>query len=121
MSFRTTLFKALAAADTIHCNGHRVVSKMLDASPDALLKPYVDLANGATRYIEDMEILIDDEGRAYSTSMEDDAEALVWGFQVIRPLAAADVSTIEPPPLHVEEVVGRLKKIERKGRREGPG
>jgi hypothetical protein len=121
MSFRTTLFKALQAADTIYCNGHRVVSKMLDASPDALLRPYVDLANGATRYIEDTEIQVDDEGRAYSTAIEANSEPLVWGFQVIRPLAASDVSTIEAPPLHVGEVVGRLKKIERQGRREGPG
>ena len=97
---------------------------MLDASPDAAAQTCdVDLANGAdSGHRGHGEILIDDEGRAYSTSMEDDAEALVWGFQVIRPLAAADASTIEPPPLNVEEVVGRaLKKIVREGRREGPG
>lgn len=59
MSFKTTLFKALEVAATVHCNGHQVVSKMLDQTPEALLKPYVDLDNGATLYIHDAEILID--------------------------------------------------------------
>ncbi|VTU41802.1 hypothetical protein [Variovorax sp. RA8] len=88
MSFRTTLFKALEAAGTTHCNGHRVVSKMLDHTPEALLKPYVDLDDGATLYIHDAEIVIDDEGLAYSTASEADTEPLVWSFQVVRPLAA---------------------------------
>ncbi|WP_143694892.1 hypothetical protein [Variovorax sp. JS1663] len=120
MSFKTTLFQALQAADTTHCNGHRVVSKMLDQRPEALLKPYVDLDNGATLYIQDVEIVIDDEGRAYGTSTKAEAEPLVWGFQVVRPLAACDVPIIEPPPLNVAEVVGRLKKIERDGPRSAP-
>lgn len=111
MSFRTTLFKALEAAGTTHCNGHRVVSKMLDHTPEALLKPYVDLDDGATLYIHDAEIVIDDEGRAYSTASEADTEPLVWSFQVVRPLAAHDVPTIERPPLNVAAVVGRLKAM----------
>jgi hypothetical protein len=119
MSFRTTLFEALVAADTTHCNGHRVVSKMLDPSPDALLKPYVDLANGATLYIQNIGIVVDDEGRAYGTAMGIEAEPLVWSFQVVRPLGAADVPTIEAPQLKVEEVVDRLKKIAREGRGRG--
>lgn len=111
MSFKTTLFQALAIADTIQCNGHRVVSKMLDQRPEALLKPYVDLDDGATLYIQDAEIVVDDEGRAYGTASEADTEPLVWSFQVVRPLAASDVSTIERPPLNVVEVVGRLKAM----------
>ncbi|KWT97692.1 MULTISPECIES: hypothetical protein [unclassified Variovorax] len=111
MSFKTTLFKALEAAATVHCNGHQVVSKMLDQTPEALLKPYVDLDDGATLYIHDAEILIDDEGRAYSTASEADTEPLVWSFQVVRPIAASDVSTVERPPLKVAEVVGRLKAV----------
>jgi hypothetical protein len=66
-----------------------------------------------------VEILIDDEGRAYALAGEGEAELLVWVFQVVRPLGAADVPTNQAPPLKVEEVVGRLKKIEREGRREG--
>lgn len=111
MSFKTTLFKALEAAATVHCNGHQVVSKMLDQTPEALLKPYVDLDNGATLYIHNAEIVIDDEGRAYSTVSEAVTEPLVWSFQVVRPLAAHDVPTIERPPLNVAEVVGRIKAM----------
>jgi hypothetical protein len=118
MSFKTTLFQALEAADNTVCNGQRVVSKMLNTGPEVLLKPYVDLADGATQYIQDVEILVDEEGRAYAPAREGETEPLVWGFQVVRPLSAADVPTIEPPPLKVEEVVGRLKKIGREGRRE---
>ena len=66
-----------------------------------------------------MDILVDDEGRAYGTATETETEPLVWSFQVVRPLGAADVPTIEPRPLNVEEVVGRLKKIERGGRGAG--
>ncbi|MBT2304642.1 hypothetical protein J7E70_29925 [Variovorax paradoxus] len=119
MSFKTTLFKALEAADNTLCNGLPVVGKMLDTGPEVLLKPYVDLANGSTQYIQDVEILVDDDGRAYAPAREGETEPLVWGFQVLRPLRAVDVPTIEPTPLKVEEVVGRLKKIEREGKRGG--
>lgn len=90
---------------------------MLDTGPKVLLKPYVDLANGATQYIRDEEILVDDTGGAYTPGMEGEGEPLVWSFQVVRPMRAADVPTIEAPPLKVEEVVDRLVKIERAGRR----
>lgn len=116
MSFKTTLFQALEAADCIVCNGQRVTSKMLDTGPQVLLMPYVDLANGATQYLHDEEILIDDAGRAYTHASEA-GEPLVWSFQVVRPMKAADVPTIDAPPLKVEEVVDRLMKIEREGRR----
>ncbi|WP_162590005.1 hypothetical protein [Variovorax sp. RA8] len=69
------------------------------------------LDNGATLYIHDAEIVIDDEGRAYSTASESDTEPLVWSFHVVRPLAAHDVPAIERPPLNVAEVVGRLKAM----------
>jgi hypothetical protein len=121
MSFRTTLFQALEAADHTVCNGQRVICKMLATGPEVLLQPYVDLADGATQYIHDAEILVDEDGRAYAPAREGETEPLVWGFQVMRPLRAADVPTIELPPPKVEEVVGRLKKIEREGRREGAG
>lgn len=117
MSFKTTLFQALEAADGTVCNGHRVISKMLDTGPEVLLKPYVDLTNGATQYIHDEEILVDDTGRAYTHAREGEGEPLVWSFQVVRPLRAADVRTIEAPLLKLEDVVDRLKKIEREGRR----
>ena len=117
MSFKTTLFKALEAAENVVCNGQRVVSKMLATGPEVLLKPYVDLANGSTQYVQDVEILVDDDGRAYAPAQEGETEPQVWSFQVVRPLSAADVPTIELPPLRVEEVVGRLQKIERKERR----
>jgi hypothetical protein len=117
MNFRTTLFQALQAADIIMCNGQRVVSKMLDRGPEVLLEPYVDLADGSTRYIQDVEITLDAEGRAYTTAQGGDSEPLVWGFQVVRPLRAADVPTIELPRLKLEEVVGRLRKIGGQGRR----
>lgn len=119
MSFKTTLFQALEAADSTVCNGQRVTSKMLDTGPEVLLKPYVDLANGATQYIHDEEIVVDDAGRAYTHAMEGEGEPLVWSFRVVRPMRAADVHTIEAPPLKVEEVVDRLMKIERDGRRGG--
>jgi hypothetical protein len=111
MSFKTTLFKALEVAATAQCNGHQVVSKMLDQTPEALLKLNVDLDRGATLYIHDAEIIIDDEGRAYGTASDADTEPLVWSFQVVHPLSAHDVLTIERPPLNVAEVVGRLKAI----------
>src|SRR3546814_151870 len=63
MSFRTTLFQALVAADHTVCNGQRVISKMLDTGPEVLLQPYVDLADGATQYIHNAEILVDEDGR----------------------------------------------------------
>ena len=119
MSFKTTLFHALEAADTTLCNGQRVVSKMLDTRSEALLRPYVDLANGATLYIEDMEILVDDEGRAYGPASEGQAQPLVWGFHVFGPLSASDVPAIERPPLKIAEVVGRLMTIQRERKREG--
>lgn len=56
-----------------------------------------------------MEIVIDDEGRAYGTASASDTEPLVWTFEVIRALTARDVPTIERRPLNVAEVVGRLK------------
>jgi hypothetical protein len=87
------------------------MSKMLDQRPEALLKPYVDLDNGATLYIQDAEIVLDDEGRAYGTASQADPEPLVWSFQVVRPLTECDVPTIERPPLNVAEVVGRLKAM----------
>ncbi|CAN7770938.1 hypothetical protein LJR290_007516 [Variovorax sp. LjRoot290] len=118
MSFKTTLFRALEAADTSFCNGQRVVSKLLDASPEALLKPYVDLDDDTTLEIQEMVILVDDEGRAYGSPAEGNTEALVWTFRVVRPLSAADVPTIELPTLKVGEVVGRLRRIERDGKRE---
>lgn len=105
------MFKALQAADIIVCNGQRVVSKMLDIGPDVLLEPYVDLADGSTQYLQDVEIMVDGEGRAYTPAQGGETEPLVWSFQVVRPLRAADVPTIELPPLKVEEVVGRLRKI----------
>jgi hypothetical protein len=111
MSFRTTLFQALQAADIIVCNGQRVVSKLLDSGPEALLEPYVDLADGSTQYIQDVEIMVDGEGRAYTPARGSETEPLVWGFQVVRPLRPADVPTIELPRLKLEEVVGRLRKI----------
>ncbi|WP_162587658.1 hypothetical protein [Variovorax sp. RA8] len=119
MSFRTTLFQALQAADIIVCNGHRVVSKLLDSGPEVLLEPYVDLADGSTQYIQDVEITVDSEGRAYTPAQGGKTEPLVWGFQVVRPLRAADVPTIELPPLKLAEVVGRLRKIGHGRRREG--
>ena len=117
MSFRTTLFQALQAADIIVCNGQRVVSKMLDSGPEVLLEPYVDLADGSTQYIHDVEIMVDGEGRAYTPARGSETEPLVWSFQVVRPLRAADVPTIELPRLKLEEVVGRLRKIGGPGRR----
>ncbi|VTU44345.1 hypothetical protein [Variovorax sp. RA8] len=120
MSFKTTLFKALAAADSTVCNGQRVTSKMLDNGPEVLLRPYVDLANGATQYIQDQEMLVDDTGRAYTHAMDGEGEPIVWSFQVVRPMRAADVHTIDAPPLKVEEVVDRLMKIEREGSAAGP-
>jgi hypothetical protein len=117
MSFRTTLFQALVAADHTVCNGQRVISKTLDTGPEVLLQPYVDLADGATQYIHNAEILVDEDGRAYAPASEGETEPLVWGFQVMRPLTAADLPTIVAPPLKVEEVVDRLMKIERDGRR----
>ncbi|VTU33028.1 hypothetical protein H6CHR_03919 [Variovorax sp. PBL-H6] len=117
MTFRTTLFQALRAADIIVCNGQRVVSKLLDSGPEMLLEPYVDLADGSTQYIQDVEILVDGEGRAYTPAKGSETEPLVWGFQVVRSLRAADVATIEPPRLKLEEVVGRLRKIGGQGRR----
>ena len=118
MSFRTTLFRALEAAQITHCNGQRVVSKLLDPGPEALLKPYVDLANGATLYIQDMDIVVDEEGRAYGTASTTDTEPLVWSFRVVRPLGPADVQTTEGPQLRVAQVVGRLRTMER-GRARG--
>ena len=118
MSFKTTLFQALLAADFTTCNGQSVVSKFLDTSPEALLKPYVDLANETTIYIQDIEIVVDDDGRAYGTAKDDATEPLVWTFRVIRPLAQSDVTTIPPPALKVTEVLDRLRQIERKGRRD---
>jgi len=64
-----------------------------------------------------MDILVDDEGRAYGTAPE--TEPFVWSLQAIRPLGAADVPTIEAPQLKVEEVVDLLKKIARAGRGRG--
>ena len=113
MSFRTTLVRALEAAQITHCNGQRVVSKLLDPGPEALLKPYVDLAGGATLYIEDMDIMVDEEGRAYGTASASDTEPLVWRFQVVRPLGAADVATLQGPQLKVADVVGRLRRTQR--------
>ena len=120
MSFRTTLFQALQAADSILCNGQRVTSKMLDSGPDVLLKPYVDLADGATLYIHDEEILVDEAGRAYTRTMEGRDEPQVWSFLVVRPMSEADVRTVEAPPLKVHEVVDRLMRIERQRRRRAP-
>jgi hypothetical protein len=113
MSFRTTLFRALEAAQITHCNGQRVVSKLLDPGPEALLKPYVDLADGTTLYIEDIDIVVDGEGRAYGTASAGDTEPLVWRFQVVRPLGAVDVATMEGPQLKVADVVGRLRRTQR--------
>ena len=112
------MFHALQAADVTVCNGQRVVSKLLDSGPDMLLEPYVDLADGSTQYIQDVEIMVDGEGRAYTPPQGSETEPLVWGFQVVRPLRAADVPTIEQPPLKLEEVVGRLRKIGQGRRRE---
>jgi len=117
MSFKTTLFQALEAADSTVCNGQRVTSVMLETGPEVLLTPYVDFANGATKYIQDEEIMIDDTGRAYTHAMGGEGEPLVWRFQVVRPMRAADVPTIEARPLKVDELVDRLMKIEREGRR----
>ncbi|VWX59812.1 conserved hypothetical protein [Burkholderiales bacterium 8X] len=87
MTFTTTLFKALSTADLTQCNGQKVEARMLDESPSALLKPYVDLADRSTVYIEDQEIQVDDEGRAYCRAKADaKSEPLVWIFRVLGPL-----------------------------------
>ena len=117
MSFRTNLFHALEVADFVTCNGQSVISKMLDAGPQALLKPYVDLADGTTFYILDEEVLIE-EGRAYSTAHDGKSQAVVWIFLVVRALEESDVErVVENPTLKVDELVNRLKQIERQQRR----
>ncbi|MBT2322225.1 hypothetical protein J7E62_07640 [Variovorax paradoxus] len=53
----------------------------------------------------------------YTPAMGGEAEPLVWSFQVVRPLGAADFPAFEAPQLKVQEVVDRLKQIAREGRR----
>ena len=84
MSVRTTLFKALEAADSTVCNGQRVTS--MDTGPGVLLRPYVDLPMERRQYIHDQEILVDDTGRAYTHAIDGKGEPLVWSFQVVRPM-----------------------------------
>lgn len=93
MTFKTTLFKALHAADFSHCNGQAVEARSLDDGPGALLRPYVDLADGSTIEIENQEIQVDDQGRAYCRAKRggDDGEPLVWSFRVMSPLRQADL------------------------------
>jgi hypothetical protein len=107
MTFRTTLFRALVAADVALCNGQRVRSKLLDTA--SLLTPYVDLDDGSTVRLRDDEIEIDDDGRAYSRR-EGSPEAIVWHFQCLRPMTASCVETLVPPAPTVEDVVVRAKR-----------
>lgn len=44
-------------------------------SPRSVAPACVDLAGGATLYIQDVEILVDDEGRAYGAAKEGEAAA----------------------------------------------
>lgn len=111
MSFRTKLFEALQVADLISCNGQRVVAKMLQ-SPQGLLHPYVDLADGTTVYLEDAEIQLDDEGLAYGTA-RGGGEALTWRFSIVRALAASDVPVLQMNRPNVHQVIGRLKQLGR--------
>ena len=103
MTFTTTLFKALAAADFTQCNGQTVEARMLDESPSALLKPYVDLADRSTVYIDDQEIQVDEDGRAYCRARKSDSksEPLVWIFRVLSPLK---VSHLPEEPLTVADL-----------------
>lgn len=109
MSFRTTLFQALRAADVVSCNAQPVIAKMLEC-PDGLLQPYVDLADRSTIYLDDSEIQIDGEGLAYAVS-KNGKEPMVWRFSALKPLQASDVAVIQPDKLTIHHVVGRMKQL----------
>ncbi len=77
MTFRTTLFRALAAADVALCNGSPVRAKLIEY--DTGIDPFVSLADGTSLAINDDEIAIDEAGRAY-TQHPDESGAVVWTF-----------------------------------------
>lgn len=114
MTFRTTLFQALACADVIQCNGRRVVAKLLSHSTP--IPPFVDLDDGSTLRIEDAEIAVDADGRAYTP--QDGAEAIVWRFLALQPLQAGTVPALQAPAPRVGAVISRLRQIEAQDRRQ---
>ena len=110
MTFKTTLFQALAAADLAFCNGQRVVAKLIRAN--TALRPFVDLEDGSTLYLQDAEIAIDEDGRAYSEH-PDSADAVVWCFKAMQPITAKCVVPLpRPQPVKAGELVSRLRQIE---------
>ena len=113
MTFRTTLYRALAAADVAYCNGRRVEAKLID--DDALLAPYVTVEDGASFAILDAEITIDPAGRAYSVA--EDGKALVWNFYCMQAMTPACVEVIAPAAPTAAQVVERLRLIRPPGRR----
>jgi len=114
MPFRTTLFRAIAAADVTLCNGSALAGKLLDASTG--LAPFVDLADGTSLTIGDDEITIDGAGRAY-TARPDSGAPLVWSFRALQPLTPACVETIAPPAPTVGDMIVRIKRLGAAARR----
>lgn len=114
MIFKTTLFQALAGADVAQCNGQRVVAKLLDSGTP--IAPFVDLADGTSLAIEDVEIAIDADGRAYTDHGK--AQAAVWRFLALQPLTAATLHAQPAPAPRVGAVISRLRQIDASERRQ---
>lgn len=115
MTFRTTLFQALTGADVAHCNGRRVMATLLDDTTP--IPPFVDLDDGTTLRIEDAEIAVDADGRAY-TEQAGHAKAIVWRFLALQPITVSSVQAIQPHAPRVGAVITRLRQIEAQDRRQ---
>lgn len=116
MTFRTTLFRALAAADVALCNGSPVRAKLIEY--DTGIDPFVSLADGTSLAINDDEIAIDEAGRAY-TQHPDESGAVVWTFKALQPLTAACVQPMPAePPRRITDVLSRARQLDALTRRQ---
>ncbi len=93
MSFQTTLFEAIEAADTMSMGDYRVENHCHDDLSEGCPTCFLDLSDNSTHWFADQDIEVEEHGYAWVPDIN--GEVRMFLFEVARGLCAEDISQLK--------------------------